>query len=402
MRRARRRLDPPPGPASAPLVAAGAARAPALAEISRVLAEVQLDDQAALDTATRLIGELFEGACVLRLLSDDGEWLAPAALYHRDPDLLGLMRDLLSPTPYRVGEGLPGRVAASGEGLLFPAVSPDELRAQVRPEHRALLETTGVSSLMLVPLRAQGRVVGTVAMACPVSGRPYTEEDQGLLQDLADHLALAVTCARFRRANASLIEAYDATLEGWVRALDLRGKETEGHTRRVTELAVRLACALGVSGEELAHIRRGALLHDIGKMGVPDPILLKPGPLTEQEQAIMRRHPIYALELLSAIPYLGPALAIPYGHHERWDGTGYPRKLKDDEIPLAARIFTVVDVWDALRSDRPYRQARSRDEALAHLREEAGGHFDPRVVEAFLRLLEEEGNGTVHADRRAG
>jgi len=189
-----------------------------------------------------------------------------------------------------------------------------------------------------------------------------------------------------RRSALDLFKAYETTIEGWSHALDLRDKETEGHSRRVTELTVRLAYAMGMSKRELVHVRRGALLHDIGKMGIPDNILLKPGPLTADEWNIMRKHPLYAYELLSPIAYLHPALDIPYCHHEKWDGTGYPRGLRGEEIPLAARCFAVADVWDALRSDRPYAAAASAADAREHIRKQAGKHFDPRAVEIFLQL----------------
>jgi len=190
-----------------------------------------------------------------------------------------------------------------------------------------------------------------------------------------------------QRSNIQLSLAHDATIEGWSRALELRDRETQGHTQRVTDLTVRLARAAGMSEEELAHVRRGALLHDIGKMGIPDAILLKPDTLTEEEWVVMRQHPTQAYELLSPIAYLRPALAIPYCHHEKWDGSGYPRGLKGEEIPLAARLFAVVDVWDALRSDRPYRPAWPDDKALEYIRSQAGKHFDPQAVELFLRVL---------------
>jgi putative two-component system response regulator len=192
------------------------------------------------------------------------------------------------------------------------------------------------------------------------------------------------------RANAELAEAYDTTLEGWSRALELRDQETDGHTRRVTEMTLRLARAMGLSEAERVHIRRGALLHDIGKMAIPDGILLKPGPLTPKEWSLMRHHPIYAHELLSPIRFLEPALDIPYCHHERWDGAGYPRGLKGEEIPLAARIFAVVDAWDALRSERPYHRALPEAEVRAQLQAQAGSHFDPAVVAAFLDLLADD------------
>jgi putative nucleotidyltransferase with HDIG domain len=185
------------------------------------------------------------------------------------------------------------------------------------------------------------------------------------------------------------VHAYDATLEGWSHALDLRDHETEGHTQRVAEMALRLARAMNVSDSELIHIRRGALLHDIGKMGVPDRILLKPGPLDDTEWGEMRRHPDYAFQMLAPIGYLRQALDIPYCHHEKWDGTGYPRRLSGTQIPLEARLFTIVDVWDALTTDRPYRNGWPREKALKYIREESGKYFDPKLVEMFLEEMEE-------------
>jgi PAS domain S-box-containing protein/putative nucleotidyltransferase with HDIG domain len=190
-----------------------------------------------------------------------------------------------------------------------------------------------------------------------------------------------------QQANQDLREAYDKTIEGWVLALDLRDRETEGHTQRVTEMAVRLARELGCTDEELLQIRRGALLHDMGKMGIPDEILQKPGALTNEEWVIMRRHPLYAYQMLSPISYLNQALIIPYYHHERWDGTGYPHGLKGEEIPLLARLFAVVDVWDALSSDRPYRKRIPPKEVAEYLEKEAGKLFDPSIVEKFLPLI---------------
>jgi HD-GYP domain-containing protein (c-di-GMP phosphodiesterase class II) len=189
-----------------------------------------------------------------------------------------------------------------------------------------------------------------------------------------------------------LIAAYDATIEGWSHAMDLRDKETEGHTRRVTKWTEELAKRMGISQQEIIHMRRGALLHDIGKLGVPDHILNKPDKLDEAEWAIMRQHPNHAFDMLMSIHYLRPSLDIPYCHHEKWDGSGYPRGLKGEEIPLAARIFAVVDVWDALRSERPYRKGWSPEQVREHLVEESSKHFDPQVVEAFLNLMEESPN----------
>lgn len=199
--------------------------------------------------------------------------------------------------------------------------------------------------------------------------------------------ALARAHRALQAKNAELRHAYDTTIEGWSRALDLRDKETEGHCQRVTEITVRLAKALGLSDEECQYARWGALLHDIGKMGIPDSILLKPGRLTDVERKIIEEHPGYAHDLLSPIAFLHPALDIPYYHHEKWDGTGYPCGFAGEEIPLLARLFAVVDVWDALRSDRPYRQAWPEEKVCEHLKSLSGTHFDPRMVELFLRHI---------------
>jgi putative nucleotidyltransferase with HDIG domain len=210
------------------------------------------------------------------------------------------------------------------------------------------------------------------------------------LAALAGQAAIALDNAalfnHLQQSNADLQLAYDATIEGWSRALDLRDRETEGHSQRVTRLTEQLAAIMGMPDKALVHVRRGALLHDIGKMGVADQILFKPGPLTDDEWVSMRRHPTLAHEMLAPIHYLRPALDIPYCHHEKWDGSGYPRGLKGESIPLAARIFAVVDVWDALRSDRPYRRAWPHDRVRAYLREQSGQHFDLAVVEAFLEM----------------
>lgn len=193
--------------------------------------------------------------------------------------------------------------------------------------------------------------------------------------------------AKLKEANAQLLSAYEATIEGWSRALDLRDKETEGHSQRVTKLTVDLAAEFGMNEEQLLHIRRGALLHDIGKLGVPDAILHKTGLLTDEEWVVMHKHPQFAYNMLHSVEYLRPALDIPYCHHEKWDGSGYPRGLKGDEIPIGARLFAIVDVWDALNSDRPYRSAWKKEEVFAFIQEQAGKHFDPKVVEVFFRVI---------------
>jgi HD-GYP domain-containing protein (c-di-GMP phosphodiesterase class II) len=248
----------------------------------------------------------------------------------------------------------------------------------------------GVRSYFAIPLLNNGHISGVLELFYRSVLSP-DERQLDFQETLASQVAVAIDNARLfadlEQKNTELALAYDTTLEGWSRALDLRDKETEGHTQRVTHLAVRLARVLRISETDLVHVRRGALLHDIGKMGIPDAILLKPGQLTPEEWAGMLKHPTYAYDLLAPIDYLHPALDIPYCHHERWDGTGYPRGLKGEEIPLAARIFALVDVWDALTSDRPYRPAWERERALAYIREQAGKHFDPAIVPVFLNML---------------
>lgn len=191
-------------------------------------------------------------------------------------------------------------------------------------------------------------------------------------------------------AHTKLLSAYDATIEGWSRAMDLRDKETEGHTQRVTSLTEKLAKLAHMSDEDLINMRRGSLLHDIGKMGVPDSILHKPDKLTDEEWVVMRQHPQYAFEMIQPIEYLRPSLDIPHYHHEKWDGSGYPQGLKGEAIPLSARIFAIIDVWDALTSDRPYRQAWDKQRALDYIREQSGKHFDPHVVDLFHNMMAED------------
>jgi len=285
----------------------------------------------------------------------------------------------------RLGDEVAGRVALTRQPVILNALQGLALA----PDWRALLDQEGLTAYAAVPLIAKGKTLGVIEV---LRQHPFDPNTDWLdtLQTLAAQAAIAVDSAQLflelQRGNLELGLAYQDTIEGWARALDLRDRETEGHSRRVTEMAVNLCRALGVSAAELVHVRRGALLHDIGKMGIADAILLKPGPLTEEEWVEMRKHPRYAAELLSSIHFLRPALDIPQHHHEKWDGSGYPQGLKGTAIPLTARAFAVVDVYDALTSDRPYRQAWPREQALNYLVEQAGTHFDPAVVQAFVRL----------------
>ena len=195
-----------------------------------------------------------------------------------------------------------------------------------------------------------------------------------------------------QKAYQEIKDAYATTLEGWSHAMEIRDRETQGHSKRVTELTIRMARRMGFSEEELVHIYRGALLHDIGKLGIPDDILNKPGPLDEHEMNIMRLHPQIAVDLISPIDYLKPALNIPRYHHEKWDGTGYPHGLVGETIPLEARIYAIIDVYDALTHDRPYRQKMSEKDALEFIKSQAGTHFDPAVLEVFLKEIEAKGS----------
>ena len=243
-----------------------------------------------------------------------------------------------------------------------------------------------------VPLIARGQIIGYITLD---SNTPcaFHETDAALAQAFAHQAAAAIDNARLfaslEQTNEDLSKAYDTTLEGWGNALELRDKETQGHTRRVAELTLRLARQVGMHEPELTHLRRGVLVHDIGKMGVPDRILHKKAPLTKKEWEYLRRHPQYAFDLLYPIAYLRSAIEVPYCHHERWDGKGYPRGLIAEEIPLAARIFSVVDVWDALLSDRYYRKAWPRQKVLKYIRDQAGHQFDPRIAEIFLHMMEQ-------------
>jgi len=242
-----------------------------------------------------------------------------------------------------------------------------------------------------VPLLVKGKVEGVLEIfhRSALAGGPDWLD---FLETLAGQAVIAMDNATLfedlQHSNNELFQAYDATIEGWSHALDLRDKETEGHSLRVTEMTLELARKFGFPDEQLRYIRWGALLHDIGKMGVPDNILFKPDQLSDQEWESMKKHPVFAFEMLSPITYLKSSLDIPYCHHEKWDGTGYPRGLKGEAIPLAARLFAVVDVWDALRSDRPYRKAWTTEKTLEHIKSLSGTYFDPKVVEYFLEIIE--------------
>jgi putative nucleotidyltransferase with HDIG domain len=254
------------------------------------------------------------------------------------------------------------------------------------------VERHGFVSYFARPLMERGKILGVLELF----HRQKKEYDQSWLdffEIIAGQAAIAIshiqTYGNLQNANVDLLLAYDLTIQGWAKALELRDIETEGHSRRVTEVTDRLARRMNYKKEDLVHIRRGALLHDIGKLGIPDAILHKPDKLSDSEWETMRQHPAIGYKLLSQIDFLGPALDVVRYHHEKWDGSGYPRGLDGDIIPLSARIFAIADVWDALRSDRPYRPAWDDERALEYIKSESGKHFDPEVVEAFLKEVAE-------------
>jgi response regulator RpfG family c-di-GMP phosphodiesterase/putative methionine-R-sulfoxide reductase with GAF domain len=319
-----------------------------------------------------------DAACVLLMQADTGRLEYYEGRGFRTP--------AIASTSLRPGEGLAGQVVLDKK-----IIHVDDLKVEnagfIR---RDLLADEEFTAYFGVPLIAKGEAKGVLEI---FHRSPLRVDMEWLnfLDSLGWQTAIAVDNAllfeNIQRSNFDLEMAYNATIEGWSRALDLRDKETEGHTQRVTEMTVKLARRVGIGDRQIVNMRRGALLHDIGKMGVPDTILLKPGPLTAEEWDIMRKHPQLAFDLLSPIAYLQPALEIPLCHHEKWDGMGYPRGLQGEQIPLAARIFAVADVWDALTSDRPYRPAWSPEKAIEFIRENSGTHFDPQVVEIFLKEM---------------
>ena len=286
----------------------------------------------------------------------------------------------------RIGEGHAGQVVLQRRTVQVRNLN-DESEKFMR---RELLADEGFISYFGVPLIGKGQVKGVLEIFHR-SELNSNQEWLSFLETLSGQTAIAIDNAilfqDLQRSNFDLAMAYDATIEGWSHALDLRDKDTEGHTLRVTEMALKLARALGVEEDQLIHIRRGGLLHDIGKMAVPDNILLKPEPLTDEEWQIMRQHPQLAYDWLVGISFLKYALEIPYYHHEKWNGTGYPHGLKGELIPLSARIFAVADVWDALTNDRPYRKAWSHSKAAEYMSEKSGIYFDPEIIDVFLSRI---------------
>ncbi|HUI87623.1 MAG TPA: HD domain-containing phosphohydrolase [Anaerolineales bacterium] len=300
---------------------------------------------------------------------------------------VGFRTEALRDTRLRLGEGYAGLAALQRKTIHIPNLQhrkTDYLRSPVFYQESFI-------SYFGIPLIAKGQVCGVLE----IFHRTALDPDPDWLdfmETLAGQAAIAIENAtlfrELQRSNIELTQAYDATIDGWSRALELRDRETEGHTQRVTSGTVQLARQMNFSEEELVHVRRGAILHDIGKMAIPDTILFKATALTDSEREIIQQHPRYAYDMLSPIPYLRPALDIPLYHHEKWDGSGYPHGLKQDQIPLSARLFSVVDVFDAVTSDRPYRPPWSRAEALDYIRDQSGKSFDPNVVGEFMNTVD--------------
>lgn len=273
-----------------------------------------------------------------------------------------------------------------------PVYLKDARSAKITQAERAVVESRHLISILYFPLLLKEDVTGVFIVGSTDHVRKFSANEIDLLYILSNQVSLAVANARlFQKAQQALKDltyAYDATLMGWSQVLDMRDHITDEHTHRVADLTMKLAVRMGVPEVDLCQVRRGALLHDIGKMAIPDAILQKPGALTDEEMQIMRTHPELAYKILSKIEYLAPAMDIPYCHHEKWDGSGYPRGLRGDQIPVIAQIFSIIDVYDALTSDRPYRKAWTEQQAIDYIKNESGTHFNPELVKIFLEMLD--------------
>ncbi|PKO12120.1 MAG: hypothetical protein CVU39_25600 [Chloroflexi bacterium HGW-Chloroflexi-10] len=330
----------------------------------------------------QVVSHLMVDACAILLFS-------PAEQEFYFAGGQGFITQRIKNSRIKLGESQAGRAAVDHKMLHIADIDEEDIDAHFR----ALMHEENIKTYFGQPLYAKGKLIGVLELF----HRSHLNPDQEWLdfyQTLAGQAGIAIENIQLfenlQVSNKELMQAYDATIVGWSKALDLRDEETENHTKRVVELTVKLCQKLGFSEEELVHITRGAILHDIGKMGVPDKILLKPGKLTDEEWVAMRKHPLHAYDMLYPIEYLRPAMDIPHLHHERWDGSGYPLGLKGEQIPLAARIFAIIDVYDALTSDRPYRGAWTDKATRAYLLENGGVLFDPKLVPIFLDYLTQE------------
>jgi HD-GYP domain-containing protein (c-di-GMP phosphodiesterase class II) len=340
------------------------------------LAEVM---QIAIESATELFG------------------LESGAIYTLENDILYLGATT-PPLPQEFPDEL--RLASLNEHLHIqevvstkaPVYLADARIALLSPAEKIVVDARHLVSVLYFPLLLKDNVIGVFIVGTTDKTRRFTNSEIDLCHILSFQMSLALANAQLynktQQAIADLSLAYDATLKGWSQVLEMRDQITDEHTNRAANLTVALASRMGIPAPQLGHIQRGALLHDIGKMAIPDAILQKPASLSPEEVEVMRTHPEKAYNILLQIEYLAPALDIPYCHHEKWDGTGYPRKLKGEEIPLAARLFAVVDVYDALTSDRPYRKAKKKEWALDYIQSQSGKHFFPDAVDAFLEMVE--------------
>jgi len=325
------------------------------------------------------------------ILADSNQTILPVGKHGADDHFLDLGEIHWKPNPDR------HEPAATAVSTAAPSILHDLEKDSLPGMWRDEAVKRGFASVIALPLIFQGSSFGVLEIYSE-DKNAFIPDEVELLKEMASDLSYGIHTLRVRterrlteylleQSHAELNLTFDATLEGWAHALELRDFETAGHSKSVVEDTIKLAVEMGVGAEELENIKRGAWLHDIGKMGIPDSILLKPDKLTDEEWVIMRKHPIYAHQLLGGIPFLQHALDIPYAHHEKWDGTGYPRGLKGEEIPFSARIFAVVDVWDALIGPRPYRkEGWSREEIGSFMLDQSGKHFDPEVVKVFLKL----------------
>lgn len=339
----------------------------------------KLDPESVLDAVLEETLALVEADAVAILLLDADGWL----------DFRGgkgFISSEIEKSHLHIGEGIAGRSAQDQELHWVEDIRASEAGFT----RQKLAKKENFVSYRTAPLITKGNLLG-ILETYNRSKNELDKEGREFLVAIAGQASIAIENAQLfqdlESSKGELEDTYNRTLEGWVGALDLRDNETSGHTRRVSSLTQQLAKKVGIPQSQLPEYWRGALLHDVGKMAVPDNILLKAGPLDADEWVIMKQHPIYAFEWLQDLAYLEKALDIPYCHHEKWDGTGYPRGLKGEKIPLAARIFAVADVFDALTSDRPYRKAWTRKKAIKYIEEQSGHHFDPKVVQAFLELI---------------
>ena len=369
-------------------------------------ARSRADDMEAINTLSRALAETLDLERIYELLYEVALKLLPDVagaiftLFNAEKQEMICAFAILEGERIDVSDFMPLPLAPPGYGIQSNVIhsrQPTIVGSLEEMHQRSTVFYVGeegeiTESLLLVPMIARDRVVGVLQVQSFTLGC-YSMAHAAILGLAANVAAVAIENARLvndlRRLNSELLQAYESTLEGWSRALDLRDEETQGHSQRVTDLAVRLARAAAMTEEQVHYVRWGALLHDIGKMGIPDAVLLKPGKLDDEEWRLMRLHPVYAYNLLAPITFLHPALDSPYCHHEKWDGTGYPRGLRGEDIPLAARLFAVIDIWDALRTDRPYRPAWPEEKVRAHLRSLAGSHLDPAAVDLFFRVIDD-------------